>query len=89
MADPGAVHDLATNEVVAVVLAFGRRRQRAARDLHPPARQSRSGITVIDAYSVKPLAKDVIRSAAQKTRNLVLTVEDHYPEGGLGDRHRS
>jgi transketolase len=42
-------------------------------------------ITVIDAYSVKPLAKDVIRSAAQKTRNVVLTVEDHYPEGGIGD----
>ncbi|PWU19618.1 MAG: transketolase [Verrucomicrobia bacterium] len=43
------------------------------------------GITVIDAYSVKPLAKDVIRSAAQKTNNVVVTVEDHYPEGGLGD----
>ncbi|HWY76031.1 MAG TPA: transketolase C-terminal domain-containing protein, partial [Verrucomicrobiae bacterium] len=43
------------------------------------------GITVIDAYSVKPLGKDVIRSAAQKTNNLVVTVEDHYAEGGLGD----
>lgn len=43
------------------------------------------GITVIDAYSIKPLGKDVILSAAQKTNNLVLTVEDHYPEGGLGD----
>ena len=43
------------------------------------------GITVIDAYSVKPLAKDVIKGAAQKTNNLVLTVEDHYPEGGIGD----
>ena len=43
------------------------------------------GITVIDAYSIKPLGKDVIRAAAQKTGNLVLTVEDHYPEGGLGD----
>jgi transketolase len=42
-------------------------------------------ITVIDAYSVKPLAKDIIKAAAQKTNNLVLTVEDHYPEGGLGD----
>lgn len=42
-------------------------------------------ITVIDAYSVKPLGADVIRAAAQKTGNLVLTVEDHYPEGGLGD----
>jgi transketolase len=44
-----------------------------------------TGITVIDAYSVKPLGKDVIRVAAQKTNNTVLTVEDHYPEGGLGD----
>jgi transketolase len=43
------------------------------------------GITVIDAYSIKPLARDVIKAAAQKTNNLVLTVEDHYPEGGLGD----
>jgi len=43
------------------------------------------GVTVIDAYSIKPLATTVIRNAAQKTNNLVLTVEDHYPEGGLGD----
>jgi len=42
-------------------------------------------INVIDCYSVKPLAKDVIRSAAQKTNNTVITVEDHYPEGGIGD----
>ncbi len=27
----------------------------------------------------------MLRGAAQKTNNLVLTVEDHYPEGGLGD----
>ncbi len=43
------------------------------------------GITVIDAYSIKPLGKDVIKAAAQKTSNLVVTVEDHYAEGGLGD----
>ena len=43
------------------------------------------GITVIDAYSIKPLAKDIIRAAAQKTNNTVITVEDHYAEGGLGD----
>ena len=42
-------------------------------------------ITVIDAYSVKPLGKDVIKAAAQKTGNTVITVEDHYAEGGLGD----
>jgi len=43
------------------------------------------GLTVIDAYNIKPLAKEVIKAAAQKTKNQVLTVEDHYPEGGLGD----
>jgi transketolase len=43
------------------------------------------GITVIDAYSIKPLGKDVIRAAAAKTKNTVVTVEDHYSEGGLGD----
>jgi len=42
-------------------------------------------ITVIDAYSIKPFAKDVVKAAAAKTNNLILTVEDHYPEGGLGD----
>ncbi|MCI0745942.1 MAG: transketolase [Verrucomicrobia subdivision 3 bacterium] len=42
-------------------------------------------ITVVDAYSVKPLARDTILGAAQKTAGLIVTVEDHYPEGGLGD----
>jgi transketolase len=43
------------------------------------------GITVIDCYSIKPLAKDTILAAAQKTNQVVVTVEDHYAEGGLGD----
>jgi transketolase len=43
------------------------------------------GITVIDAYSIKPLGKKEILTAAQKTNNTVITVEDHYSEGGLGD----
>jgi transketolase len=40
---------------------------------------------VIDAYSIKPLGRDVILAAAKKTGQLVVTVEDHYAEGGLGD----
>jgi len=43
------------------------------------------GITVIDAYSIKPLGKKEILAAAQKTKNTVITVEEHYSEGGLGD----
>jgi transketolase len=42
-------------------------------------------VTVIDAYSIKPLGKKEILAAAQKTNHTVLTVEDHYSEGGLGD----
>jgi transketolase len=42
-------------------------------------------ITVIDAYSVKPLARELILGAARKTNHVIITVEDHYPEGGLGD----
>jgi transketolase len=43
------------------------------------------GITVVDAYSIKPLGADIIKAAAAKTNNVVVTVEDHYAEGGLGD----
>ncbi|HXA44300.1 MAG TPA: transketolase [Candidatus Angelobacter sp.] len=42
-------------------------------------------VTVIDAYSIKPLGKKEILAAARKTNNTVITVEDHYAEGGLGD----
>ncbi|VVB81794.1 1-deoxy-D-xylulose-5-phosphate synthase [uncultured archaeon] len=40
-------------------------------------------VRVIDAYSVKPLDEKTIRSVAKKMK--VIVVEDHYPEGGLGE----
>ncbi|GAA4098290.1 transketolase [Actinomadura miaoliensis] len=39
---------------------------------------------VIDLYSVKPVDAVTLREAAERTGCLV-TVEDHWPEGGLGD----
>ncbi len=39
---------------------------------------------VIDAYSVKPIDSATLRAAARDTGRIV-TVEDHWPEGGLGD----
>jgi transketolase len=39
---------------------------------------------VIDAYSVKPVDVVTLRAAARETGRIV-TVEDHWPEGGLGD----
>ncbi|MFC0864224.1 transketolase [Sphaerimonospora cavernae] len=41
-------------------------------------------VTVIDAYSVKPIDVERLRIAAADTGGIV-TVEDHWPEGGLGD----
>lgn len=42
-------------------------------------------IRVIDAYSVKPIDAKGILAAAKETNGRVVVVEDHYPEGGLGD----
>jgi transketolase len=39
---------------------------------------------VIDAYSVKPIDAFTLRTAALETGRIV-TAEDHWPEGGLGD----
>lgn len=39
---------------------------------------------VIDAYSIKPIDAETIRAAARDCA-AILTVEDHWPEGGLGD----
>jgi transketolase len=49
-------------------------------------RLSDSGITarVIDAYSVKPIDGGTLATAATETGRLVV-VEDHRPEGGLGE----
>lgn len=42
-------------------------------------------VRVIDAYSVKPLDVKGLTAAARATNKLVLTVEDHRIEGGLGE----
>ena len=40
-------------------------------------------ITVIDVFSVKPLDIDTIHNCAKETNGKILTVEDHYKEGGI------
>lgn len=42
-------------------------------------------IRVIDLYSVKPLDRETLVRSGQATRGLIITVEDHYPEGGIGE----
>jgi transketolase len=45
------------------------------------------GITarVIDLYSIKPIDDATLRAAADATAGRLVTVEDHWAEGGLGD----
>jgi len=42
-------------------------------------------ISVIDLYSVKPLDTKTIKGIAKKSGNRIITVEDHYIQGGLGE----
>ncbi|MFD6290748.1 transketolase [Streptomyces sp. NPDC060205] len=41
-------------------------------------------VRVVDLYSVKPVDRETLREAAEQT-GCLLTVEDHHPEGGIGD----
>jgi transketolase len=43
------------------------------------------GARVVDLYSVKPLDVAGLREAADATQGRILTVEDHWPEGGIGE----
>jgi transketolase len=40
---------------------------------------------VIDLYSVKPIDAVTLRDADEATGGRLLTVEDHWPQGGLGE----
>jgi transketolase len=40
---------------------------------------------VIDLYSIKPLDAETLAAAAEATGGRLVTIEDHWAEGGLGD----
>ena len=40
---------------------------------------------VVDAYSLKPIDAETLHAAAEATGGRLVTVEDHWPEGGLGE----
>jgi transketolase len=45
-------------------------------------------IRVIDLYSIKPVDEDTLKKAAKSSRAFI-SVEDHFPEGGIGEAVRS
>lgn len=42
-------------------------------------------IRVIDLFSVRPIDAQALQASARLTNGLVVTVEDHYEHGGIGD----
>jgi hypothetical protein len=52
---------------------------------HDQLRAEGIAIRVIDAYSLQPIDTDTMLAAAKATGGAVITVEDHYSAGGLGD----
>ncbi|HXY62444.1 MAG TPA: transketolase [Nitrospirota bacterium] len=68
---------------VAAVVAAGITLHEALR-AYEELRQEGLLIQVIDLYSIKPVDVETLIQAARKT-GLVVTVEDHFAEGGLGE----
>jgi transketolase len=48
-------------------------------------RKAGTSIRVIDLYSVAPVDRTALAAAGKATRGRLITVEDHYAVGGLGD----
>lgn len=51
---------------------------------HEQLKAAGTNVRVIDLYSVKPIDKKTLAEAARDT-GLLIVVEDHWPEGGMGD----
>jgi transketolase len=52
---------------------------------HDELAKSGVAVRVIDLFCVKPVDAAALLEAARACENRILTVEDHYPEGGIGD----
>jgi transketolase len=48
-------------------------------------KQQGISIRVIDLFSVRPVDTETLLKAAAATNNTIITVEDHYAAGGIGD----
>lgn len=42
-------------------------------------------VIVMDPFTIKPLDKDLIVKSARRAENRIITVEDHYQAGGIGE----
>jgi transketolase len=56
-----------------------------ALNAHDQLKSRGVAIRVIDLYSVAPVDRAGLIAAGKATRNRIITVEDHYASGGIGD----
>ena len=68
----------------ATIIAAGITVHEALRAAETLQAEDEVAVRVIDLYSIKPIDTTVLHKAVQETGSLI-TVEDHYLEGGLGD----
>ena len=73
-----------SNKDVACVIGAGVTLHEALKAYDILAKENVS-ISVIDLYSIKPLDAATVIAVARTSGNKVITVEDHYPEGGIGE----
>lgn len=52
---------------------------------HDELRAVGIAVRVIDLYSIVPIDRTTLLDSARAAQNCILTVEDHYAHGGLGD----
>ena len=52
---------------------------------HDELKKSGVSIRVIDLYSLQPIDAATLLRCARDTKGRLITVEDHYPAGGIGD----
>jgi transketolase len=52
---------------------------------HDQLKGAGTAIRVIDLYSLQPIDRSALIAAGKATRGRIITVEDHYAAGGIGD----
>ena len=81
------VHELKGKENLATVVAAGVTLHEAFKAQQLLVKEN-VYIRVIDCYSIKPIDVEILHKAAKETKAIIV-VEDHYPEGGLGEAVKS
>jgi transketolase len=56
-----------------------------ARQAYEQLKRDGINIRVIDAYSIQPIDRATLVASGKATKGVIVTVEDHYLPGGLGD----